>query len=205
MFSPALRTPKTTMMRRTRSALAFFLLAGLAGCDSQSVEGPDLPTGPSAPTPITQTKTIRAMHVFGVGASEAANPFLVAEADTLRGAVVVNVWAEVTTDRPCAPRATCETVWSYYPLASRTTLRLSVPIVVDAVTVDAGSDLMPLLSESERASLITPLEQRSLLFAVRLDPARFSVPAGPVTVSMTWGTDSGPVLTDTTTFVFVRP
>jgi hypothetical protein len=144
------------------------------------------------------------MHVFGVGAPDAANPLLVAEADTLRGAVVLNVWSEVDTDRPCTPGAECQTVWSGYPLASRTTLRLSVPLVVDGVEVGAGADLMPLLSESERASLVTPFEQRSLLFAVRLDPARFSVPNGSVTASMTWEAADGTSFVDTTTFVLVR-
>ncbi len=187
-------------MNRLLALLTVVLMAS-AGCDSA---GPDRPDAPSAPAgPVVQTKTIRAMHVFGVGAPDASNPLLVAEADTLRGAVVLNVWAEVETDRPCPTGRTCEVRWVNEPLASRTTLRLSVPIAVNGTAVAAGADLMPLLSLGERASLITPSEQRTLLFAVRLDPARFTIPPGQVTASMVWGADGGASLEDTTTFTFV--
>jgi hypothetical protein len=166
---------------RTSPLLAAVLLA--AGCDAQLPSDP--PVGPGPAPPHVQTKTVEAMYVYGVGEAEPAGTLLVAEADTLRGSVVFDAYAAVRTSSPCANAddgLACQTAWVRHPVASRTTVRLDVPVEVDGRAVPAGTDLLPLLGEADRASLVTPMEVRTL--------------------AMTWGTDEGPTFADETRFYF---
>ena len=194
-----------TILFSVRLFVPALLLLALAGCDAALVEPP--PTPPEAPPPPaerpTVTKTIRALHVFAVGEPTEDRPLVVAEADTVREMIWLNVYAEVEADTTCPDGADCRERWTNWPLVTQTTLALDRAVVVDGETVEAGTDLLDRFPEWQQASLLTPTEEPTPLFAVPLDTVRFAIPAGPVGVAMRWGLEDGGVLTDTTRFVFI--